>query len=141
MEGHPNFLLNIFLYCWNVLLPFFNRHNSFCALSILGQQLSYSRSIVSKTSRLKLKREVSRTEKNVQDYDYVFGSSTMFQRRKEWICESRCRQVSVLLHVFAEFFCPYCAFHKYANSKVQKAPSQLRFSLPSIIITITSNEP
>ena len=35
----------------------------------------------------------------------------------------------------------YCAFHKHANSKIQKAPSQLRFSLPSIIITITSNEP
>ena len=35
----------------------------------------------------------------------------------------------------------YCAFHKHANSKVQKAPSQLRFPLPSIIITITSNEP
>ena len=35
----------------------------------------------------------------------------------------------------------YCAFHKHANSKVQKRPSQLRFSLPSIIITITSNKP
>ena len=35
----------------------------------------------------------------------------------------------------------YCALHKHANSKVQKPPSQLRFSLPSIIITITSNEP
>ena len=35
----------------------------------------------------------------------------------------------------------YCTFHKYANSKVQKTPSQLRFSLPSIIITIISNEP
>ena len=35
----------------------------------------------------------------------------------------------------------YCAFHKHANSKVQKPPSQLRFSPPSIIITITSNEP
>ena len=35
----------------------------------------------------------------------------------------------------------YCAFHKHANSKVQKPPSQLHFSLPSIIITITSNEP
>ena len=35
----------------------------------------------------------------------------------------------------------YCAFHKHANSKVQKPPWQLRFSLPSIIITITSNEP
>ena len=28
----------------------------------------------------------------------------------------------------------YCAFHKQANSKVQKPPSQLCFSLPSIII-------
>ena len=36
---------------------------------------------------------------------------------------------------------PYCAFHKHADSKVQKPPSQLRFSLPSIIITITSNGP
>ena len=36
---------------------------------------------------------------------------------------------------------PYCAFHKHANSKVQKTPSQLCLSLPSIIITITSNEP
>ena len=35
----------------------------------------------------------------------------------------------------------YCAFHKHANSKVQKPPLQLHFSLPSIIITITSNEP
>ena len=35
----------------------------------------------------------------------------------------------------------YCAFHKHANSKVQKSPSQLRFSLPSIIITITNSEP
>ena len=37
--------------------------------------------------------------------------------------------------------CFYCAFHKHANSKVQRPPSQLRFSLLSIIITISSNEP
>ena len=35
----------------------------------------------------------------------------------------------------------YCAFQKPANSEAQKLHSQLRFSLPSIIITITSNEP
>ena len=35
----------------------------------------------------------------------------------------------------------YCAFHKHANSKVHMPPSQLRFSLPSIIMTITINEP
>ena len=34
-----------------------------------------------------------------------------------------------------------CAFHKHVNSKVQMPPSKLRFSLPSIIITITNKEP
>ena len=29
IEGHPNFLQNIFLCCWNDLLPFY-RHYSFC---------------------------------------------------------------------------------------------------------------
>ena len=64
---------------------------------------------ISKTSYLKLKREVIRSlsdGKKVQDCYYVFGSLMMFQRRKEWICKSRCRQVSVRLHVFAGFFCP-----------------------------------
>ena len=28
-----------------------------------------------------------------------------------------------------------CAFHKHANSEVQNPPSQLRFSLPSVILT------
>lgn len=35
----------------------------------------------------------------------------------------------------------YCAFQKHANSEDQKPPSQLRFPLLSIIITITINEP
>ena len=94
----------------------------FFLYSILGQQLLFKHkhsgggvvpihgpwSHISKILHLKLKREVSRIEKKVQDLycDYVFGSSMMFQRRKEWICESRCRQVSVRLHVFAGFFDP-----------------------------------
>ena len=45
-------------------------------------------------------------EKKVQDCDYVFGSLTAFQRRKEWIFESRCCQVNFRLHVFVGFFCP-----------------------------------
>ena len=39
----------------------------------------------------------------VRDCDYIFRSSTTFQRRKEWICESRC-QVSDRLQVFAVYF-------------------------------------
>ena len=31
IEGRPNFLRNIFLCCWNYLLPFY-RHNSFCTV-------------------------------------------------------------------------------------------------------------
>ena len=42
--------------------------------------------------------------KKVQDCDYVFGSSTTFEIRKEWICESRCRQVSVRLHHYLRDF-------------------------------------
>ena len=42
-------------------------------------------------------------------------------------------------NAFIDF--PYCAFHKHANSKVQKPPSHLRFLLSLIVITITSNGP
>ena len=56
IEDHPNFLQNIFLCCWNDLLPFF-------MAIILLNSLCNSRSRVSKTSRIKLKLEVSRTEK------------------------------------------------------------------------------
>ena len=99
-----------------MIYPLFYRHNSFCTvfwvssfylsvnMVVLYTCCTNSQSRVSKTSCLKLKREVSRTEKKVQDCDYVFGSSTTFQRRKEWICESRCRQVRVRLHVSRDFF-------------------------------------
>ena len=35
----------------------------------------------------------------------------------------------------------HCAFKKHMNFEVQKLPSQMYFSLPSVIITITSNKP
>ena len=106
--------------------------------SILGQQLSFKRkhrgvvpidcpwSRMSKTSQLKLKCEVSRTEK-VQECDYVLGSSTTFQRRKEWICESRCRQVSVRLRVFAGFF-TLKSFHDYSLCLVFILPQPAFYS-------------
>ena len=68
-------------------------------------------------------------------------------RARLFICGSKCR---VSRHSYLTWrtqlllprsLSPYCAFHKHANSNVQKPPSQLRFSLPSIIITITRNEP
>ena len=35
----------------------------------------------------------------------------------------------------------YCTFQKHKNNENQKPPSQLHFSPPSILITVTSNEP
>ena len=102
-------------------------------------------------------------KKKVQECDYVFGSSTTFQRRKEWICESRCRQVSVRLRVFARFFLPlntstttvyawsafypslrftlslqsafYTQFAFYPWSAVRS----LRFTLTAIIMSLSCN--
>ena len=60
--------------------------------------------------------------------DYVFGSSTMFQRRKEWICESRCQQVSVPLLIICAIFLPLnpSTTTVYAQSAFYP---RLRFSL------------
>ena len=56
--------------------------------------------------------------KKVQDCDYAFGSSTTFQRRKEWIWESGCRQVDVRLHVFAGLLFALEPFHDYSLCSV-----------------------
>ena len=83
----------------------------------MGQQLPFKRkhrgvvlihgpwSLISKTSRLNLKREVSRTEKRFKIAIMFLGRRRRSREESpEWICESRCRQVSV--HVFAVFFDP-----------------------------------
>ena len=117
LRRSTKFPANIFL-----IYSLFYRHNSSCTVFWVSSfHLSVNIVVlhkftvpghwsrVSKTSYLKLKREVIRSlsdGKKVQDCYYVFGSLMMFQRRKEWICKSRCRQVSVRLHVFAGFFCP-----------------------------------
>ena len=92
IEGHPNFLQNIFLCCWNDLLPFLSPY--FFLYSILGQQFPFKhkhRGVVpvhgpwsrfSKTSHLKLKREVSRTEKR-------FKIAIMFSGRRRRSREER----------------------------------------------------
>ena len=86
-------------------------------------------SSISKTSHLKLKREVSRTEKKVQDCDYVFGSSTTFQRRKEWIYECRCCQESVPLNVFAFYPSVHFTLSLHFTPGPQPAVRSLRFTL------------
>ena len=52
-----------------------------------------------------------------------------------WLCEGdfyvACGSIISLV---------YCAFQKYTNSEVEKSPSQLHFSLLSILIAITSSD-
>ena len=75
----------------------------------------------------------------------VFARSTIICERAllfEWPVNWAARErESECLPRLTSHDIPYCAFQKHANSEVQKPPSQVRFSLPSIIITITSNEP
>ena len=74
--------------------------------------------------------------KKVQHCDYVFGSPTTFQRRKEWICERRCRQVSkeVFDYMFLRdffFFALIKPFHAITTKVYTRSafyPS-LRFTL------------
>ena len=87
------------------LLPFY-RHNSSCTVFWVGS-FHLSVNIVVSGSHLKLKREVSRTEKRFKIAIVFLGRRRRSREASpEWICESRCPQVSVRLHVFAGFFCP-----------------------------------
>ena len=70
----------------------------------------------------------------------VWRESDLFHHgdyRSTWTTRS-CYQPIITTTKFVIFYCP---FYKHANSLVHKPPSQLRFSLLSITITITSNEP
>ena len=87
------------------------------------------------------KREVQRLLQSSSEQRVLFcynnisaGHTNLLQvHRCYWICGRKLENVQ---HARS-----YCTFHKHANSKVQNLPSQLRFWLPSIIITITINKP
>ena len=68
------------------------------SVQYFGSAASNSRSRASKTSRLKLKREVPRTEKRFKIA--LMFSGRRRRSRKDWIYESRC-QVRDRLHVSA----------------------------------------
>ena len=55
-------------------------------------------------------------EKKVQDCNYVFGSSTTtFQRRKKYNCESRCQ---VIVYMYLQDFFTLKPFHDYSLCSV-----------------------
>ena len=86
----------------------------------------------------------------------VYALSTRIRLRKNLACEysrlssllaaltfhaARSKERRLHSYVMKNSVFMLLRFQKHANSGVQKPPSQLRFSLLSIIITITSNEP
>ena len=139
---------NIFLFCGADLLPFY-RHYSFCtvfwvssfylSVNIVLYQFtvrcienwslrSFGQWIIK--SKVYLLIIHARTEKKVQDCDYIFGSSTKFQRRMNgFVKADTCRQLSVTVFMyFVGFYLPLnpSATTVYARSAFY--PS-LRFTL------------
>ena len=78
-----------------------------------------------------------------QDRWSFFGSSGFFGSEESvwseitnpFLDSPKKKNAPYFLLRFSQFF-----FCSHVNSEVQKSPSQLRFSLPSVIIAITSNE-
>ena len=71
----------------------------------------------------------ARTGKKVQDCDYVFGSSTKFQRRmNRFVIADICRQVSVCLRVFCGIYLPLNSSATTVYARSAFYPS-LRFTL------------
>ena len=75
----------------------------------------------------------ARTGKKVQDYDYVFGSSTKFQRRMNgFVIADICRQVSVCLRVFCGILFALKLFRDYSLCSVCILPQPVVFILHSV---------
>ena len=147
IEGHPNFLQNIFLYCRNVLLPFLSPQ--FFLYSILGHQLLLKRKhrVVPIHGHVyrKLELEVSRTmdieskvyllsmlgrKNKVQDCDYLFGSSTKFQRGMTGFVKA----VYVLKWVFVDVY--FAGFYLPLNPSATTVYARSAF-YPSLRFTLS----
>ena len=77
-------------------------------------------------------------KKKVQDCDYVFGSSTKFQRRMNGFVKADiCRQVSVCLHVFCGILFALKPFRDYSLRSVCILP-QPAFYSQSVVFSLHS---
>ena len=118
--------------------PFFCRHNSSCTVFwVISFYLSIHVVVLYQFAVTRIEKLASKVdawglsvEKKTFKVAIMFlGSSTTFQRRKEWICESRCLQVSVRLHAFAGvFFLPLNPSTTSVYARSAFYPS-LRFTL------------
>ena len=74
-------------------------------------------------------------KKKVQDCDYVFGSSTKFQRRMNGFVKADiCRQVSVCLHVFCGILFALKPFRDYSLCSVCILPQPAFYSQSAVCI-------
>ena len=74
-------------------------------------------------------------KKKVQDCDYVFGSSTKFQRRMNGFVKADiCRQVSVCLHVFCGILFALKPFCDYSLCSVCILPQPAFYSQSVVCI-------
>ena len=74
-------------------------------------------------------------KKKVQDCDYVFGSSTRFQRRMNGFVKADiCRQVSVCLHVFCGILFALKPFCDYSLCSVCILPQPAFYSQSVVCI-------
>ena len=81
-------------------------------------------------------------KKRVQDCDYVFGSSTKFQRRMNGFVKADiCRQVSVCLHVFCGISFALKPFCDYSLCSVCILPQPAFYSESAVCILPQSEWP
>ena len=77
----------------------------------------------------------ARTEKKVQDCDYIFGSSTKFQRRMNgFVKADTCRQLSVCFHVFCGILFALKPFCDYSLCSVCILPQPAFYSQSVVCI-------
>ena len=78
----------------------------------------------------------ARTGKKVQDCDYVFGSSTKFQRRMNgFVIADICRQVSVCLRVSCGILFALKLFRDYSLCSVCTLPQSAFYSQSVVFIS------
>ena len=105
----------------------------------MGQQLSFQRkhrgvvpidgpwSRMSKTSHLKLKCEVSRTKKKVQECDYVFGCRRRSREERNGFVKADVVK-EVFVYVYLRDFFTLTAFHDYSLCLVCILPQPAFYS-------------
>ena len=152
IEGHPNFLQNIFLCCWNDLLPFYRR-NSLCTvfwvssfyLSVNIVLYQFTVTCIENWSVRSLGQWIIESKvyllstlgrkKKVQYCDYVFGSSTKFQRGMTGFVKADIRrQVSVCLRVFCGILFALKPFRDYSLCSVCTLPQSAFYSQSVVCI-------